>query len=82
MDVTISAFIDFDHTSNRTDLEIVQSEKINGSLHIVFGANLRKGRVRSFCLLYNEENQFFGEKLIPKPWKPTRISVSMAWKPY
>ncbi len=55
MDVTITAFIDFDRTSNRTDLEIVQTREIDDSLRIVYGASLRNDRIKSFYLLNNDD---------------------------
>ncbi len=55
MDLTITAFVDFGRTSNRTDLEIVQTEEIDDSLRVVFGTSLRNDRVKSFFLLNNDD---------------------------
>jgi len=45
-----TAFFDLDRNSNRTDIEIVQIDEIDESLRFVYGANLRKDRVKSFFL--------------------------------
>ncbi|MCP4490728.1 MAG: TonB-dependent receptor [Gammaproteobacteria bacterium] len=55
MDVTITAFIDFGRISNRTDLEIVHTTEFEDNLRVVYGASLRRDRIKSFFFFYNDE---------------------------
>ncbi|MDH5354483.1 MAG: TonB-dependent receptor [Gammaproteobacteria bacterium] len=48
--IAITTAIDFDRISNRTDLELVQNEEFSDSFRLVYGANIRKDRVKSFFL--------------------------------
>jgi len=50
----VTTFIDFDRDSNRTDLEIVQTEEFDDSLRVVYGASIRQDRVRSLFLLNDD----------------------------
>ena len=47
----VMTFIDFDRDSNRTDLEFIQTEEMNDSLRFVYGASVRKDRVKSLFLM-------------------------------
>jgi len=67
----IMTFIDFDRDSNRTDLEIIQTEEINETLRIVYGASLRKDRVRSLLLL--NDNKF-------QDIDTSRLFTSFEWR--
>ena len=53
----IMTFIDFDRDSNRTDLEVIQTDEVNNSVRVVYGASLRKDRVRSLFLLNDKKFQ-------------------------
>lgn len=47
----VTTFIDFDRTSERTEIEFVQTEEIGSNLRLVYGGSLRQDRVRSLFLL-------------------------------
>ena len=47
---TVFAFIDFDRSSKRTDLEFIQTEHIDPEFRIVYGAGVRQDRVQSLFL--------------------------------
>ena len=51
----VMTFIDFDRDSNRTDLEIIQTEEINQNFRFVYGASVRKDRVKSLFLLNSKQ---------------------------
>ena len=67
----VTTFIDFDRDSNRTDLEIVQTEEIDDSLRVVYGASLRQDRVRSLFLL--NDNRFHDIDT-------SRVFTSVEWR--
>ena len=52
----VTTFIDFDRTSDRTDLEFVQTDDIGSNLRLVYGGSLREDKVRSLFLL--NDNSF------------------------
>ncbi len=52
----ISTFIDFDRSSDRTDLEFIQTEQVDSEFRIVYGASVRKDSVKSLFLL--NDNKF------------------------
>ena len=52
----VTTFIDFDRNSQRTDLEVIQTDDIGENLRLVYGGSLRQDRVKSLFLL--NDNQF------------------------
>ncbi len=50
----VTTFIDFDRISDRTDLELVQTDDIDDSLRLVYGGSLRRDKVKSLFLLNDE----------------------------
>lgn len=65
-------FIDFDRTSNRTDLEIIRTNQFEESLRVVYGLSLRKDRVKSLFLLNDERFHDIDT---------SRIFTSLEWRP-
>lgn len=63
----VTTYIDFDRTSDRSDLEYIQTDDVSESLRLVYGGSLRRDKVKSFYLLndnsYHEVNtgRLFGE---------------------
>ena len=51
----VTTFIDFDRISNRTDLEIIQTDDIGDRVRLVYGGSIRRDQVRSLFLL-NDNN--------------------------
>ncbi len=50
----VTTFIDFDRISDRTDLELIQTDDIDDSLRLVYGGSLRRDKVKSLFLLNDE----------------------------
>lgn len=69
--IPITTFIDFDRDSNRTDLEFVQTEELDDSLRIVYGASLRKDRVKSLFLANDDKFHDIDT---------TRLFTSIEWR--
>jgi iron complex outermembrane receptor protein len=47
----ITTYIDFDRTSERTDLEFIQTDDIGESVRLVYGGSVRRDKVKSLFLL-------------------------------
>lgn len=68
----VTTFVDFGRVSDRTDLEFIQSHDLSESLRLVFGANLRKDKVRSLFLLNSDDYEEVNSK---------RMFGSFEWRP-
>jgi len=51
----ITTYIDFDRTSERSELELIQNNEIGEQLRLVYGGGLRQDRVRS-VFLFNQDD--------------------------
>jgi len=51
----VTTFIDFDRSSNRTEIELIQSRKIGGGSRIVYGGSFRRDKVKSI-FLFNDDS--------------------------
>ena len=51
----ITTFIDFDRTSERSELELMQNNEFGERLRLVYGGSLRRDRVKSLFLLNQDE---------------------------
>ncbi|MGD8349342.1 MAG: TonB-dependent receptor [Gammaproteobacteria bacterium] len=51
----ITTFIDFDRTSERSELELVQNSEVSDRLRLVYGGSLRRDRVKSLFLLNQDD---------------------------
>ena len=51
----VTTFIDFDRTSERTELELIQNDYIGDQLRLVYGGSLRQDRVKSLFLLNRDD---------------------------
>jgi len=62
----VTTYIDFDRISDRTDLELIQTNEISDNLRLVFGGSIRRDKVKSLFLLNDERfhdvdtNRLFG----------------------
>jgi iron complex outermembrane receptor protein len=54
--LTVVAFVDFDRSSRRTDLEFIQTEQLSPDFRIVYGAGVRRDSIKSKFLL--NENKY------------------------
>jgi iron complex outermembrane receptor protein len=68
----IIVFIDFGRISQRTDLELIRSQKINDRYRIVYGGNIRKDKVKSLFLL----NDLSFHEI-----DTSRIFTALEWRP-
>ena len=51
----ITTYIDFDRTSERSELELIQNNEVGDRLRLVYGGSLRRDRVKSLFLLNEDE---------------------------
>jgi len=67
----VTTFLDFDRDSNRTDLEVIQTEEFDDNLRFVYGASVRKDRVKSLFLLNSKQFDDI---------ETTRLFTSFEWQ--
>lgn len=67
----VSTFINFDRDSNRTDVEIIQTEELGPTLRGVYGASLRQDQVKSIFLF--NDNRFHDIDT-------SRLFTSLEWR--
>jgi iron complex outermembrane receptor protein len=70
--VTLHTLIDFDRISERTDIEFSQTLQIQPSFRVVYGANIRKDRVKSL-FLFNDQSYHENDS--------QRLFSGFEWKP-
>ncbi len=68
----ITTVIDFGRDSNRTDLEIIQTEELAEHLRMVYGASIRKDRVKSLFLVNDKKFHDIDT---------ARLFTSFEWRP-
>ena len=72
----VTTYIDFDRTSERTDLEFTQSNDIGERLRLVYGAGLRQDKVRSL-FLFNDSS--FHEVDTSRLFGAAELRISENW---